>query len=94
MKEYFKQEGFKHLERYIEEEFQVEYKYEGEDLIPLAYTTDEDDETIEIQVTLDLNRNIIIKEVGHEERHYHFKNLEHFKEVIKNLDYSYLIYHL
>lgn len=91
-KEYMAVEGEKLINIYTEREFGNTYKFEGEDLIPLAHTTDEDDETIEIQVDLDLRHKRIIHTKGMTERSFYFRNLEDFKDTLRYLDFDSLIY--
>ena len=60
---------------------------------PLAYTTKGDNEEFEIQVTLDLNNNQIIKEISHV--YINYKEYECFKDweeiASKNLNFDDLI---
>ena len=88
-----------HIKNYQEEEFDNyiddEEIFDSSLQCPLAYTTKGDNEQFEIQVTLDLKNNRIIKELSHEYGIYveyeKFKDWNEISTEVKSLNFDELI---
>ncbi|MDV3053677.1 MULTISPECIES: hypothetical protein [Staphylococcus] len=89
-------ESYLKICEHIKEYKQVEFGHDNEDeevfdsslQCPLAYTTKGDNEEFEIQVTLDLKNNRIIKELSHEYDNYiEYEDFKDWEEIATEFEF-------